>query len=117
MCWIFAITSLQYLTISLQNILYAGQQNYVISPIRSLLTPPVFSILVAFICGLAWWTVWKEKTLARTWAIAASFMYVLIFLRQYIIPLRPTWDHRAGSLFIGIVGLAAFLWRDEQAGP
>ena len=66
-------------------------------------------------CGFHFWSGLVDhlegKALGKTgWAIAASLMYVLIFLRQFIIPLRPALDHDAGNLFVGIVGLVTFLW-------
>lgn len=74
---------------------------------------PTFSIVVAVICGAAWWTLWNAVRSARGWAIAGSFMYVLIFLRQFVIPTRPIWDRYASSLLVGIIGLVVFSWPTE----
>jgi hypothetical protein len=114
MCWIFAARSVQYLIISLRIILYTIHQHAALSLLRGLLTAAAFSAVVSASSGLAWWTIWKGKFSARGWAIAASLMSILIFLRQFIFPSRPVWTHHVGALFIGIVGLVAFLWRDGQ---
>jgi len=114
MCWIFLATSLQYITISLKSIPSAVHQQSSLALLHILLMAPTLSVLMALISGMASWTIWKGKPSAKGWAIAASLIYVLIFLRQFIIPLRPTWDHRLGALFTGVVGLVAFMWPDRQ---
>jgi hypothetical protein len=114
MCWIFLATCLQYLTASLRSIPYAIQQHHTLPLLRSLLMAPALSVVMASISGVAWWTIWKGKSSGSGWAIATSLVYILIFVRQFLIPVRPTWDHYLGALFIGLVGLGAFLWRDKQ---
>jgi hypothetical protein len=44
--------------------------------------------------------------------LGTALMYILIFLRQFIIPVRPAWDHHVGALFVGLLGLVSFVWRD-----
>jgi len=75
-----------------------------------------FSVTLATLAGVAWWTVWKGKPSAKGWAISASLMIILLFLWQFIFPLQPVWYHyrHLGALFIGIVGLVVFSRRDEQ---
>jgi len=114
LCWIFAITSLIYLADLYRIILYAINQHFPPSVLHSLLIAALFSVAVAAISGVAWWTIWKKTSSARGWAIAASIMHILIFLRQFIFPSRAVWGHHAGALIIGIVGLIAFLWPDKQ---
>jgi hypothetical protein len=114
MCWVFAGTSLRYITISLKSIEYVIYQHYTPLLLRNLLVAPTFSVVMASISGVACWTIWKGKSSARGWAIAASLLYVLVFLRQFLISLRPAWDHNVSALFIGIVGLVVFLWRDKH---
>lgn len=115
MSWIFLVTSLQYSTVSLRSFPYAIHRHYGDPLLRILLTAPVFSIVMGSISALAWWTVWKEKSSAKVWALAASLMYVLVFLRQFIIPIPPAWDHYAGALFTGAVGLVVFVRRADEA--
>jgi hypothetical protein len=59
---------------------------------------------------MAWWTVWRGKRTARAWGIAASLIYVLIFLSSILYVPRayrhPFW----AALALGVAGLVAF-WR------
>jgi hypothetical protein len=116
MCWIFLATSLQYTTIALKSIPSAVHQQSSLPLLHNLLTVPTLAVLMALASGLASWTIWKGQPSAKGWAIAASLIYVLIFFQQFIIPLRPTWHRHIGALIIGIVGLVAFLWPDQQVG-
>src|ERR1700693_5036335 len=93
-CNIFTITPV----LCLANILYIIHQHYAFSLLRNVLTGPIFSVHMAAISGMAAWTVWKNKTWARGWAIAASLLFILMFLRQFIIPMRPAWDHHVAAL-------------------
>ena len=116
MCWIFAATSLLHLTISLRAILYIIRYHDTLPLPRSMLITASFSVTLATLAGVAWWTVWKGKPSAKGWAISASLMSILLFLWQFIFPLQPVWYHyrHLGALFIGIVGLVAFLQPYEQ---
>jgi hypothetical protein len=76
---------------------------------QALLLTPTFTIITAFVSLAAWWTVWKRRSAAKAWALAASAMYVVTFARQFVVPLGPAWDHRLGFLLIGIVGFVTFL--------
>jgi hypothetical protein len=58
----------------------------------------------------------KERRLANAWGTAASILFFLIFLRPIIFSLPALWTHHAGALVIGVVGLATFLQRNEEAG-
>src|SRR5260370_41964762 len=111
MCWIFAATSLLHLTISLRAILYIIRYHDTLPLPRSMLITASFSVTLATLAGVAWWTVWKGKPSAKGWAISASLMSILLFLWQFIFPLQPVWYHYShfASLVIGIDGLAAFL--------
>jgi hypothetical protein len=110
MGWIFALTCLEYLIAFVRSIPNAIQQHFALPLLWRLLYAPIFPAVFAAISGVAWWAIWKGKRSTRAWAIAASLMYILVFLRPFIIPLRPVYGHNAGALFIGIVGLLAFLW-------
>jgi hypothetical protein len=113
--WIFAITSLIYLADLYRIIRYAIHQKYPPSVLQNLLIAASFSVVVAAISGVAWWTIWKRTSSARGWAIAASIAHILIFLRQFLFPSRAVWGHHAGALVIGIVGLIAFLGPEKQS--
>ena len=61
------------------------------------------------ICAAAWLTIWKDKTSANVWALIASVMLVLAFVRQFVIPMRTVWHHNVPALISGVVGLIVFL--------
>src|SRR5580704_6506373 len=68
MAWIFLINSITYL---LQSVRFLGIQHFPAPVYRSVLGGPIFSAVVAIVCAVAWWKVWKETRWARSWAIAA----------------------------------------------
>ncbi len=110
--WIFAVSFLVCFRIAALSIPGMIHRHHAVPCFRILLVPVVFSVL-ATTCGVAWWTVWKEKRSARGWGVAASLMYIMLPLS--IIYFRPSvWNHFAVMLGIGIAGLAAFSRRYEQ---
>ncbi len=113
MSWIYAISSLLGLWTASWFIPRIIHRHYAFSPLRSLLISAVFPTL-ATIYGVAWWAVWKGKTSARGWGIAASLTYILISLQLIIFFSQSVWSCSGVVLLIGIVGLVAFLRRDEQ---
>jgi hypothetical protein len=110
MGWVFALTILTGLGNVARAILHPRSHTL----LQSLLLGPMFYVETTVLSGLALWAIWKDKSWARGWAIAASSMHLLEFLRQFIIPVRPGWDHWVSSLVMGVVGVAAFSWRDKQ---
>src|SRR5580692_5304501 len=112
LCWIFAITSLEYLVISLRSILHATHWPYAFPLFRSLLIAVSFPLVVAVVSGVAWWIIWNGKPWARGWGIAASLMNILIFLWP-IVSSRSPWYLHVGALLIGIGGVIAFSRRSE----
>jgi hypothetical protein len=63
-------------------------------------------------------SIWKGIPWARGWAIAASLMFFLMHFRQFLIPVRPTWDHHLLPLFVGMIGLTSFAWpADKLVAP
>jgi hypothetical protein len=111
MAWVFALTIVG----SLANILRAILHPRARTLLQNLLVGPMFYSAMAVMGGVALWAIWKEKTWARWWAVAASTLYFLEFLRQFIIPVRPTWDHHLSSLLIGICGVVAFSGHSTRA--
>jgi uncharacterized membrane protein len=110
MAWFFALTIVTALWNIARAILHPRSHTI----LQSLLLGPIFYFTMAALSGIALWANWKEKSWGRWWAVAASSLYFLEFLRQFIIPVRPAWDHYVSSLVVGIVGVAAFSWRDER---
>jgi hypothetical protein len=115
MCWIFAATCLLHLMVSLRGVRYAMQQWHSPPVLRSALIAIFFSAVVSIISGAAYWSVWRNKPSGRGWAIAASIMSILVYIRSSILSSRPVWDRHVGALFIGVVGLVIFLYPDAHS--
>lgn len=111
--WLFAVTSLLHTAVFLRCILHGVRYHYPPPLFRSLFVTALFSFVLAILAGVAWWTIWKDRQSARGWAIAASVMTILIFVRQFIFPPQPPWYSHLGALYIGIVGVVAFSWHDD----
>jgi hypothetical protein len=109
-CWVFALTILT----SLWNIARAILHPHSRTLLQNLLVGPTFYSAVAAMSAIALWAIWKDKPWARRWAVAASSVYFLEFLRQFIIPVRPAWDHYVSSLVVAVIGVVAFSWRDRE---
>jgi|SRR5882762_5440162 len=107
MCWSFLYWSIWDLTLSLRSIVYLREHSFPI-PLNPL-SMPIFTLLVALICGAAWLTIWKNKTGAKVWALLASVILILLFVRQFVIPVRTIWHHNVPALIYGVVGLIVFL--------
>jgi uncharacterized membrane protein len=112
MCLVFAVSFL----LSLANILYSIYHPRSRPPLQNILIGPIFSIHLAAISGLAFWTIRKGKRWARGWATAASLLFILMFVRQFVVPARPAWDHHVSALLLGMLGLASFWSRDKFKG-
>jgi hypothetical protein len=112
MFWIFAVWPL----LSLAQILYLYSLHrlYWFPLLRNMLIGPWFSVHTDAISGLAASSIWKGKPWARGWAIAGSLMFLVMYFRQFIITVPPSRDHHLVVLFIGILGLAAFVWPDKH---
>lgn len=113
MGWVFALTILTSLANIARAILHPGSYTL----LQDVLVGPMFHAALTAMSGIALWAIWKDKSWARWWAVAASSVYFLVFLRQFIIPVRPVWDHNLASLIVAVIGVVAFSWRDEQGIP
>jgi len=115
LCWLFGISSLFCLWNASWLVLRIMHRHDAFQTSRSFLIAGILPVF-AVIYSVAWWTVWKEKPTARGWGIAASLINVLF----------PVWGifHSSRSLpgaigimfGVGVAGLVAFLWRNEQHG-
>jgi hypothetical protein len=112
MFWVFLASSLS----SVARFLYLISKFHSFPFLYNVLFGPVFCVYSGAIAGAAAWTIWKRDPGARGWAILACLMYILIFLRQFIIPVRAVWwdHHYLVELFAGIVGLISFAWPDKE---
>lgn len=114
LCWVFACTSLIYVVLCLRS-MYTISQNYAFLTLSNLLIFVLFEAVVAAVTGMAWWTILKAEPSARGWGIAASLMYLLVFVRPIIFPWGAGRLHHVGALVIGVIGLVEFLWRKESS--
>jgi len=111
MCYIFAFTILTALLNITRAILHPRMRTL----LQNVLVGPIFYSATGAVSAIALWAIWKDKAWARGWAVGASSMHVLAFLRQFVIPVRPAWDHYLSSLIVAAIGVIAFSWRDRQA--
>ncbi len=107
--WLFAIPCLV-------NIWFTGSfllrlMHHHAFHIRSLLgfVFPVLSIVF----GIAWWTIWKEKSSARQWGITASILFILIPISARIFLSWPIFQKTGVVLAVGLVGLILFSRHDD----
>jgi hypothetical protein len=118
MWWIFAATSLLHLYVVARCFHYLLRYYYAPVYFRSVLITALISALMSTSAFFAWWTIWKKMHTARFWAIFASGVSILIFLRELILPSQPSWDHHFGALVIGVVGVVVFCRTDNlQSSP
>ena len=114
LCWIFAVACLLNLIVFLRCVAYSIRYHYPPPLLSGLIVSALVSGAVALCSGVAWWTLWREKASAKGWGIAASVTSIVIFVRPFIFPTPPVWDHHMGALVIGIVGLVAFSWPEKR---
>ncbi len=107
LCWFF----LWECVLSLPGLIYRSLRvvylQYGFLPVREQLKAAYFVALIV-IFGVAFWTFWTAKRSARSWGIAASSAYILIYLQPLIFLSGLIWWHSLGALFLGIAGLIAF---------
>ena len=113
--WCSALESLLTVLYFRRLILFMIRQPYTFLTLRGLLDA-AFSLVTAAVLGVAWWVVWKGKPSARNWGIAASFTFILIFLKSIAFPAGSIWGH-LGVLVVGTIGMVLFLRRDQQHDP
>jgi hypothetical protein len=113
MGWLFAADCVVKVVISARAIPSLSYEYFAMPFLQRVLTYPIFSVEVAVVEGVAWWTIWRGKRWATVFGIAASLMYFLMFSRQFIIPLPPVPGRHIGTLFVGIIGLVAFISRGK----
>jgi len=113
------MNSVLYLWNSLQWIRFLSTQRPAFPAYSGVPGGLIFSAVVAGVCAVAWWRVLRKARWARIWAIAASLTFLAIFIRPFVIPLKPVWGRHIGSLFIAVVGLVVFLrpriWADVDS--
>ena len=114
MCWFFAFVAVVCLWIVLIHISNTIRYYHSLHhPLLGMIVPTVF-LLLATIFGMAWWTVWKDKTSAKIWGITACLINILVTLMTYIRHSRSLSSRQWELFAVGIVGLIAFLWPDKE---
>ena len=111
MFYIFTAESIGFLVPAL----YGLSRYHNMSLLRILLVSPVFDFCVVALSGIAAWTIWKAHPWAKGWAIAASVPFIFIFVRPFLIPMHSILSRNLISLVVGLVGVAAFAWPDQNA--
>jgi hypothetical protein len=111
--WIFAATSLLHLYVFVRSLHYLLRYQCAPPYSRGVLVTALISALMCTSAFFAWWTIWKKKRLAQFWALIASGISVLIFLRAFLFPSGPLWDRHWGALVIGVVGIVVFSRTDN----
>jgi len=77
-----------------------------------LLTPALFTAF-SFVFAAAWWGVFKEKSSAWVWGIAASMINIAVALAPVVVPPHSIWNGFLLILALGVAGLIAFSRRPE----
>jgi hypothetical protein len=79
-----------------------------------LLVAPSMMFAFAAVFAMAWWTLFKRKSSARGWGIAASLINIQVSLFPIIIPPHSVRNVFSLILGLGVAGLVAFGRRFEQ---
>jgi len=135
MAWLFLFQFFARLIDSVWAALGAIHPEYVPLASPNWLIEASLFFFFAAIDGAACWAIWRKKPSARAWGINASGACIVMFFWRTVFPSRlgwhiwqyapPTssdWQIRVFYLLVGIVGLFAFIRRDEptaraQASP
>src|SRR5580658_6758999 len=84
MFWVFAGTAIVFLALAFFGIPHIDNVSF----LRSLLVGRIFESSLAAVSGMAALAIWKAHPFARGWAIAASLLYLSVFMRPFLIPIR-----------------------------
>ena len=72
-----------------------------------LLVPALFTTF-SIVFAAAWWSVFREKSSARAWGIAASLINILVALTPVAFPPHSIWNGFLLLLALGMAGLITF---------
>jgi hypothetical protein len=127
MAWLFLFQFLARLKDSVWAVLSAIHPEYAPLASPGWLTEASLFAFFAAIDGAACWAIWRKKPSARAWGINASGVFIVMFFWRFVFPTRlgwhiwqfapPTradWPVQVFYLLAGIVGLVAFIRRDDS---
>lgn len=116
-CWFFLYSCVRYVVEPHVSILYTIHKSSPLLPtFRNFVTIGLYGVF-PIVCGIAWWTIWRRKSSARSWGIAASLMNISVIVPPIIfVPHYAPWRH-LGALVIGVVGLIGFLPQQHSEAP
>jgi hypothetical protein len=106
--WAFAIMAVSCTFFSLARVATIVYRHHGI-PHTSVLGSTVFTLLIAAIFAMAWWTAWMEKPRARLWGVAACLLGLTVPLLSFLLPHRPMTESRWSILVLNVFGQIAFL--------
>lgn len=108
-CWLFAASSVLYFGLGVAVIRHMIQRHYSVLSSRY---PPfaAFYLLLATVLAVACLTTRRKTQSGKTWGIVASMTYI-VFSHFELPLLRP---HYLVMVAIGVTGLAAFIWQDDN---
>jgi hypothetical protein len=114
--WMFAISSLICVVMAFWLIhrTFEGYGFGAYSHLLVLLLHLIFP-LASIVFGIAWWTIWKERTFSRFWGIAASVLIMVSPIRHIMLHPRMLLNYSGMVLAFGIIGLLAFSMRDKDS--
>jgi len=109
--WVFAVVCVPYAWVAVRDCIHIIHWHNTPFILHRLLISVLYLATVAVTGGMAWWTVWKGRPSARLWAIAASIMQLVIFVRTLMDPTRSFWSYQWGALIVGTIALGIFIPR------
>jgi hypothetical protein len=124
LAWTFAFASCLCITFVCGFIVRAAHLRFATLPFRHLLLGAAFAISLvgllsvsAVIFGVAWWSVWKQGSLAKEWGVAASMLILLMWTPMIYFGWNTFWRFERAAWYttaIGLEGLVVFL---RAGGP
>ena len=121
LCWSFALTSVVGIQLAAYHLLRTTDWRLGPRALFGDWLELLVYFVVAFVFGMAWWTVWRDKPSSRLWGLSASLLNVVTGFVVVLLGIRGGMPASAvpGILVvpsIGIVGLIAF-WRSYKPDP
>jgi len=107
MGWLFALEAALFLPTGLWESVHQSRAH--LGPASHGTLTLVFFSLSIIVFASASLTVLKKWRTAQVWGVAASFLLVLFYFMQLGTPDRFVWWHDLADLFLGLLGMIAFM--------